>query len=115
MTIKFESKNNEVWDVSVVMAKLLTRLEAMEGLVLIDPLELQVNGVLPEGITIGFIKFEGMFDIVRDFDSKHKLDSIHACLVNMYHGSHALIILEKVSGPLPVRMLGQLFLNSQHG
>ena len=54
-----------------------------------------------------------MFDIARDFDSKHELSSIDTCFVSLDHGNHALIILEKISGPfLPVRMLGQSFLDS---
>ena len=43
MSIKFASKHNEVWDASVFMAKFLTWLEVMEGLVLIDPFEFQVD------------------------------------------------------------------------
>ena len=38
MTIKFTGKNNKVRDALVLSTKLLTRLESMEGLVLIDSL-----------------------------------------------------------------------------
>ena len=112
MTIEFAGKDNEVWNASVFSAKLLTRLELIKGLVLIDFLEFQVDGVLPEGIAIGLVEFKGMFDIARHFNTKHKLDAIDTCLVSLDHGSHAFIILKEFSGPLPMWVFGQMFLNS---
>ena len=82
-----------------------------KGLVFIDALEFEGDGVLPEGAAIGLVKLEGMLGIVRDFDSKHELDPIDASFISVHHGSHSLVILEEFGSPLPCAVLGQSLLD----
>ena len=82
-----------------------------ECLVFIDPFEFE-SRVLPEGVAIGLVEFQGMFDIARNFNAEHELDSIDAGFISMHHQSHALVILEEFGSPLPCQVLGQAFLDS---
>ena len=85
MTIELASKYNEIWDTGVILAKFFPWFEPLEGVVVIDAFEFQSDGVLPKCVTIGLVKFQSVFHILWDFDTKHELDSIDACLVSMYH------------------------------
>ena len=58
----------------------------LESLIFIDAFEFQGNGVLPECVPIGLVKFHSVLHIVAwDFDTKHELNAIDARLVSMYH------------------------------
>ena len=85
MTIKLACKHNEIGDARVILPQFLPWFETSESLVFVDAFKFQSNGVLPEGIAIGFVEFHGVFHIARDFNAKHELDSIDACFVGMYH------------------------------
>ena len=67
------------------MAEFLPWFEALEGLVFVDAFEFQSDGVLPKCVSIGLVKFQSMFYISWDFNTKHELGSIDACLVSVYH------------------------------
>ena len=56
-----------------------------ESVAFVDPFEFKSNGVLPESIAIGLVEFQGMFDIARDFDTKHELYPIDAGFVCVHH------------------------------
>ena len=85
MTIKFAGKHNELWDTGVILPKFLSWFESLEGLVFVDALEFQSDGVLPKCVSIGLVKFQSVFHISWDFDTEHELGVIDACLVSMYH------------------------------
>ena len=106
MTIEFASEHNKVGNVRVVLPQFLPWFETSEGLVFIDAFEFQSNGVLPEGVSIGLVEFQGVFHIARDFHAEHELDSIDACLVSVHHQGHLFVILEEFGGPLPCGVLG---------
>ena len=77
-----------------------------ESVVFIDPFEFEGDGVLPEGIAVGLVEFQGMFDIARDFDAEHELYPIDAGFVCVHHQSHLFIVLEEFGSPLPDWVFG---------
>lgn len=79
----------------------------VESLILVDPIKLGGNSVLPQCVAICLIKFEGMLRVLRDFHPKFKLGTVNACLVCTYHRNHPFIILEKLDHPVPLRMFNQ--------